>query len=483
SQLIPAAAVGIVKVKKSAEQPSHKEPLKIAIDNINITNTSIRWFDEQKKPTMIVKNLELHAKNISLLNPFSITVTFDFANPKIAGNVKLKTMMAANLSSQIYAFKNFDVNIDTDKLPLHVTGDFTADLKRETFQWSPLQGNIDQLHFSGKMSGTEIKAAPKFIGKVNVAPTDLRDLLKKLDYNVQNLQTLNPVSGDFDITFGEKPLTVTGKLKVGTLEFQHITLKNIILPTFYQAGTLTFSPFNADFYQGTMDGTATFALNDQKIGLVLQLQNFAVNELLKDLVAEKSKIKFSGKGFLNVSLKTQGHSTDNKIKNLNGQGKLRIEQGVLQGIDIPNLINSAYAFIKKTPLSSSNTGQTPFNELSGTFTIQNGIVSNQDLKMTATQFSTTGQGNIDLPRNNIHYQLKTIVNKATLQDKDSLLNLYGVAIPILISGDLQNPKIGLDASEVGKILAEMQAKKVEVHIKDKLKGKKASDIINSLFGH
>jgi len=468
-----------------SQNPAQKTPYAFAIAGIHITNSTITWSDEQKKQSVVVKNFEFHAKDINFINPIPVTTSFDYQsqNPALQGRVTLKADIAMNLPSQIFALKNVDLNLESDKRDLHLTGDMTADLKRETLQWTSFAGEMGKLKFSGKMSGTEIKSAPKFEGHVTLAPMDMRDWLKDEGFSVQNIQTLKPVSGDVDFVFGTKPFSLQGKFKAGTLQINHMTFNNINLPTTIANGVLTISPIKADFYQGIADGSATLNLSNQKVSFDMKLHHFETRALLKDMMPAKTKLTLEGSGDVNLSVKTEGATSDAKIKNLNGKGDFRFNQGAILGIDIPNLINSAYAIIKKTPLSSNNTGQTPFNELAGTFNIQNGVISNQDFRLTAQQFTVNGQGKIDLPRNNIYYQLKTLLNKASVEDKNGLMNLYGVAIPILISGDLQNPHIGLDTSDLGKTLAEIQAKKVEIKIKDQLKGKKASEILNKLFGH
>lgn len=476
---------GVSAEMSSSQNRIQKAPLAIAIAGVHITNSSVTWRDEQKKQLVQVTHFNFHAKDINFINPIPVTTSFDVnsKNPSFQGHIELKSDIALNLSSQIFALKNVDLTMDSNKNHVRMKGNLTADLQRETFQWTEFNGEMGKLQFSGKISGTDIKGAPKFAGHLTLAPMDMREWLKESGYPVQNIQMLDPVSGDFDFTFGTAPFSLVGKLKAGTLQINHMTFRNVNLPTKFANGVLTISPMKADFYQGIADGAATLNLTNQKVSFDMKLHHFDAQALLKDVMSGKSKITLSGTGDVNVSVKTEGVDAAAKIKNLNGKGDFRFNQGAIVGIDLPNLINSAYAIAKKTPLQSNNTGQTPFNELSGTFTIQNGVISNQDFRLTATQFSTTGQGTIDLPRSKIHYQLKTLLNKASVEDKNGLLNLYGVSIPVLISGDLQNPKIGLDASEIGKILGEIQAKKVEVQIKDQLKGKKASEILNSLFGH
>ena len=81
----------------------------------------------------------------------------------------------------------------------------------------------------------------------------------------------------------------------------------------------------------------------------------------------------------------------------------------------------------------------------------------------------------------ILYHLQTSVSQ-------SLLNLKGLKIPILVSGDLQDPTIGVDVGELAKLLAKHQLKKmIEAHEEGEKSGvaipKNAGKIIKNLFGH
>jgi hypothetical protein len=72
-------------------------------------------------------------------------------------------------------------------------------------------------------------------------------------------------------------------------------------------------------------------------------------------------------------------------------------------------------------------------------------------------------------------------------NKNTLANFYGIPIPILIAGSLQNPHVGLDSNEIAKALAQYQVQKVQSQIQDKIQGDKsgkvkAGELLQNLFG-
>ena len=156
---------------------------------------------------------------------------------------------------------------------------------------------------------------------------------------------------------------------------------------------------------------------------------------MKDFAKEKSKLKIIGTGNVDLDAKTEGIEGPEIIKNVNGNGHFSIQNGAVLGIDIPNLINSVSQITKKQILPKGS-GQTNFSSLTGSFLIKEGIFSNSDLLLKTDSFETKGQGRLNLMNQGIDYRLQTLLNKA--EDKNNLLNLYGLPIPIMISGTLQN---------------------------------------------
>jgi len=459
-----------------------KAPFMIAIAGINVNDSMITYTDEQKDQTTAFRHFEFHAKEINLINAFPVTSTFDFSNPMLNARVTLKSNVLFNSISKIFAFKNIDLGIlvpvNDKKYDVKISGDMTADLSRDTFQWSRAQIQLMNINLLGDVNVAHLSSAP-VTGHFELQPLDMRETLKAFDMNLPNLQTFNPVSGDFDFSYGPTSFSLKGKLKADTLQFNQIKFTHLMVPLQLQAGVMTLSPISADFYQGKFDGTLKVIFNMAlQTNLNAALTNFQMEPLLKD-VKPNSKLSFTGLGNVNLNINSKGLTTNERLKNLNGQGHLSIANGVLKGIDIGKFINMAYAFAKKTP-PFQETGQTDFGNLTGNFVIKDGIVANNDLLLNATQFTAKGQGTIDLNNQTILYHLAATLNNTAGVSKNSLLNLYGLAIPIEISGNLDRAKIGLDAKELTKALANGQLQNVESQIPIKIKGKAGKFLENLL---
>src|SRR3546814_17740817 len=76
---------------------------------------------------------------------------------------------------------------------------------------------------------------------------------------------------------------------------------------------------------------------------------------------------------------------------------------------------------------------TDFAELSGTFTIDKGIVTNKDLSLVAPLVRMTGEGQIPLPPRTVDYVVKPKL-VGSIEGQDGASDLAGVTVPIKVSG-------------------------------------------------
>ncbi|HMA15501.1 MAG: AsmA-like C-terminal region-containing protein, partial [Bacteroidota bacterium] len=77
--------------------------------------------------------------------------------------------------------------------------------------------------------------------------------------------------------------------------------------------------------------------------------------------------------------------------------------------------------------------KTDFAELSGTFTIDKGIVSNNDLSMVAPLVRMTGEGKVPLPQRTVDYLVKPKL-VASIEGQGSAADASGITVPIKVTG-------------------------------------------------
>ena len=84
--------------------------------------------------------------------------------------------------------------------------------------------------------------------------------------------------------------------------------------------------------------------------------------------------------------------------------------------------------------------------------------------------------------------LQAMPKLAGENDKNPL-SLNHLAIPLLISGNMQNPSITLDAGAIAKQIANAHVKKVQTRLQDKIQDEikrnvsgKAGDLLKNILG-
>lgn len=219
-------------------------------------------------------------------------------------------------------------------------------------------------------------------------------------------------------------LTVAGilvrKIKVGESNLK-VTLKNGVLVT-----DLT----KLALYKGS--GTAKITANASgskpKIGVNFDLKGFDANPFLKDAAGFE---RLEGTANADIAITTSGMTERQLVSALNGKGKVQFLDGAIVGINLAAMLrNVTTAFMNK---DSGETQKTDFAELKGTYTIKNGLVTNNDLSLKSPFIRVTGKGTSDLPKRTVNYRV-TPKAVATTKGQGGSSDSGGIKVPVDITG-------------------------------------------------
>lgn len=268
-----------------------------------------------------------------------------------------------------------------------------------------------------------------------------------------------------------RALDVKGELRVGKLKLANARLTDILLGMNAKGGKIQLSPLQANLYQGQYRGNVTLdARKDTpKIAADEKLSAVQVGPLLKDVLGED---KVSGTANLAAKVSAVGVTPDEITKSLNGSANFSFKDGAVKGVNIGQMIREAYAKLKKKPKPPKTTNQTDFASVTGSATIRNGVVNNQDLRASSPALRVAGEGSVDLPKQRINYLLNTsIVETDQGQGGKELAELKSVTIPVKITGTFDKPKFKLDLAPVLKAKAKAKLKKEKKKLKKKVEKK------------
>ena len=218
-----------------------------------------------------------------------------------------------------------------------------------------------------------------------------------------DLSGLQAADVDFDLT-------------AGAILYRKIAVGESALDLHIKDAKLTANLSQLALYQG--EGQGKVAVDGSgavpSIAVTLALSGVQLEPLL---VAAAGTDRITGTGKLNFDIAGSGKSQRALVSALNGTGALAIANGQLKGANLIALAANATSSL--TGVTSN--GATDFSSLSGTFTITNGIVKNDDLQLKSGIIPITGAGTVNLPNRTVDYRVTV-----------SLAGAIGV--PVLVTG-------------------------------------------------
>jgi AsmA protein len=146
-----------------------------------------------------------------------------------------------------------------------------------------------------------------------------------------------------------------------------------------------------------------------------------------------------GTGSLSFDVRSAGASEAALMAALDGKGSLDFRNGAIHGIDIPKMVRSLSV---ETLLGWQQSGneKTDFSQLSGTYTIKKGILTNRDLMLTGPLLRVTGAGTVDIPNRTLAYRVDPKV-VSSLEGQGGSQDLEGFAVPVRVEGPWGRPRI------------------------------------------
>jgi AsmA protein len=244
-----------------------------------------------------------------------------------------------------------------------------------------------------------------------------------------------------------KTLNANGSIKVGALQVQNLKAENVSVGVKAAGGRVDANPITANFYQGTLAGSAAVNANNDSFALKQQLTGINIGPLMRDA---SNKDLLEGRGNLALDITTSGLTPSALKKGLNGTASVALKDGALKGVDVAALLRQAKAILgskRALEQQAKGTQKTDFSELTGTFVIKNGVAHNEDLQAKSPLLRVTGAGDINFGEGTMNYTAKaSLVATSTGQGGKDLADVGGVTAPVLITGPFENLKYSVDVA-------------------------------------
>ncbi|MGY3926123.1 AsmA family protein [Aeromonas simiae] len=284
-------------------------------------------------------------------------------------------------------------------------------------------------------------------------------------------------SGEPDLS-ALKGLELAGNLKLERLEHGTLVLSRPALTLALKGGVLDVQHFSAGVEQGTLQGSgrldanpaqATYQLNGKANGLQVLplLQRFAKTDLL------------SGRANLDLAVTGRGLSAQALRSAIEGKAALKIEDGALHGVNLPEMVREARATLKGQRADYvKESRKTDFSALTADFTLGGGKARSQNIQLFAPALRVHGSGETQLISEQLDFLFNTsVVGTSKGQGGRDIDALKDVTIPVRIGGNWSQPTYALDIKALlqgNKVLEDKARKEAERGL-NKLLGDKADD--------
>ncbi len=444
------------------KMPSVDAPLDV-VAALTLNNEKINFSTNIAQPGQLAGGGDSMVKATAKIGSL-LTMNFDgkASMKNASGDVDLNIPSLISMSG--FMGKKMEWKGDTP-VALAIAGQLACNTSECDFSKAKL--TLDDSILTGAVKAKLEGPAPSIEAKLSADKFNLNHYFPKTEK-----QASLPFINDAEAASGwdSKPIdlsalkTVNAKmaLDIGELLYQNTTLSKVGLTLNLSGGVLNLDIPHAGLYEGTAKLSTT--LNSTgALAAKVNIDKVQIEPLLKDFA---NFDRLTGVSALDVSITGKMTSQRDLMSSLNGEGKMAVNDGTIRGVDIAKVVNSAKALVTGVDTSSE---KTKFSELGGTFTIKQGIVTNNDFAMKAPLLRVTGSGIVDLPNRYVKYRLLPSV-VATLQGQGGK-DKTGLEIPVNVEGSFDSLKFTPDlAGAAQNVLKDPQKVKDTVKsVKDSIK--------------
>ncbi|QCO55969.1 AsmA family protein [Pseudorhodobacter turbinis] len=288
---------------------------------------------------------------------------------------------------------------------------------------------LDSNRFSGDLDMTFDGARPKLTAKITAGALDFSGLAGDTSAGGSGGGAASGWSRDLIDVSGLGALDASVALTADSIDLGTAKLGRTRLLVTLDRARMVIESQELQAYGGNVTGN--FVVNGRgglSVGGDLRLAGIAMQPLLQD-VADFDRL--IGTGDISLKFLGVGNRMSDIMNSLSGDGSLRFGKGELRGLDLAGMLRSL-------DVGYVGEGQkTIFDAITGSFTMKDGVLRNDDLQFSAPYITAAGTGRVGIGARDLDYRLT-----ATALAKSD--GTGGVTVPLLISGPWAKPKFRLD---------------------------------------
>jgi uncharacterized protein YhdP len=347
------------------------------------------------------------------------------------GDVMETSQISAHIGSTVVTgrgkmtgFTNPDLSLVFSSPSLDPS-DFGFRTPNKEFRLATVQGNI-----SLRDNDLQIKS---FFARLNRSIIDLKGTVRDLNNPVAQLSLTSPYLEMEDIVLaGElernkkagsrtSPISLTASLQVEQGKAHGIDFEKLRGTLISENNILYLEPLSFSAMSGDVSGKVRIdfgSSNAPHYQFSYSLNNVSAESFMKAMGVEKQEI--TGALWLQGELTAKGNNAAELKKTLLGSTKVRFEEGKLRKFAILSKIFSLLNFSQylKFQLPDMVSGGMPYNKISATLAITDGVVTSNDLYVSSDAINISVVGKADLVKD----YLDTTIGVKPLQTVDKVLS-------------------------------------------------------------
>ncbi|MCH7692657.1 MAG: AsmA family protein [Proteobacteria bacterium] len=333
-----------------------------------------------------------------------------------------------------------------DPGPLIVTALMSADGAKAVLKEATIDGKAIEIRATARIDTS--RAVTRFDATIDIIEADLNAYLPPQKEGQEKAAApAGPAepSGWSEDPFDVSPLRQAegrAKVTIGRVRYGELDIENGIATLTLKKGVLKVVVEKLRMAGGVVDLSATVDGSRKVLAIDYEVKVTGVQArpVLKTFAGSD---RLSGTVDFQTAGRAKGVNQKQMVETLNGQGRFEFKDGAIHGINIA----SALRKVKTLGFGESGEQKTDFAELSGSFTIRDGVLENRDLKMLAPLVRLTGSGLVPMPPRAVDYKaVAKLVGSLKGQGGEDAL--AGLPIPVTVKGSWDNPEIGVDWKSV-----------------------------------
>ena len=227
----------------------------------------------------------------------------------------------------------------------------------------------------------------------------------------------------------ESNLNARGRLNIGELKYRGFTWGAVSAEIRYQGGLLQLPEIQADFMKGKLvaKGEVDLRPKTPSVSLSARLEKVATEPLVKALAVGSWKLTSDISSENQV--KFVGLSLPDILGSASGGGSIQFGPGRLTGYR--PLDRLAEVVVPMLAAQGVRVRMNEFEKLTGTYTLENGILRTKDVTLTKAEGTVTASGALGLLDSSLNFDVVAKLGRATVEAKLAGTTAQPIVIPKL----------------------------------------------------